>query len=262
MSVAAILLGGALFLYVMEMWARKHPKASPHAAPAAVEDTAWVDRFAVIDTGLEVPAVRRYLDFVAQSGSNGGLIHNYVNRGFHLMTLGLRGVTDLNLRVSPLERMQVSLERYVDSLQSHPRWALDPTRVKPAMLMTVEIMESMNVRQDPKTLALIARAKEAALALPEGMSTLWQRPKVQDFFIRAGVALVALKDRASAGRGAPPSQGAPLGDTKSPPPAAPEEAVPPGPRLPVVPLPDADAPQPDTRPPLRPADTRPGPAAP
>jgi hypothetical protein len=199
MSVAAFLLGGALFLYVMEMWARKHPSArSAPGAPAAQEDSSWVDRFAVIDTGVPIPAVTRYRDFVAQSGSNGGLIHNYVNRGLRLLSLGLRGVSDLNLRLSPLERMQASLDRYVDTLQAHPRWALDPKRVRPAMLMSLEIMASLNVRQDPRTRALIDRARESAMVLPNDVSTLWQRHRVQEFFIRAAAALVAVKEKAAA----------------------------------------------------------------
>src|SRR3954470_14463494 len=106
MSVAAFLLGGALFLYVMEMWARKHPRDRPGAAAVSVEDTAWVDRFAVVDTGVQIPAVSRYLEFVGMSGSSGGLIHNYVNHGMRLLALGLRGISDFNLRESQLERMQ------------------------------------------------------------------------------------------------------------------------------------------------------------
>jgi hypothetical protein len=68
------------------------------------------------------------------------------------------------------------------------------------------------LRQDPKTRALIARAKESAMVLPEDVSTLWQRAKVQDFFIRAGAALVALKDRAAAEARERETGGRDLGD--------------------------------------------------
>ena len=204
MSVAAWLLGGALCLFVLEMWGRKHPPAKP---AQKTEETVFVDRFLVADSGLDLPAVSRYLDFVAHSGSSGGLIHNYVNKGLKLLALGLRGVSDLNLRIGTVEKMQSALERYADSLAAHPRQGLDPGKVRPAFLMAADIMTAMNSRRDSASQARIAGARAAALAIPQDTTLLRQRAKVQDFFIRAGEALVILKERAAAGPKRAPAAG-------------------------------------------------------
>lgn len=191
-----MLLGTALFLYVMEMWARTHP--DPALLKGAPVDTVvWVDRFEVHDSGAAVPSVERYIDFVAQSGSNGGLIHNYINRGLRILNQAQWGVSNLSVKVGETDRMQQVLSRYIDSLEAHPRWSLDPHRVVPGFLMALEIMESQNVAHDAETRRKIQRARDAALSLLQGPSTLWQRARVQDFFIRAGIALVAVKNRAS-----------------------------------------------------------------
>lgn len=191
-----MLLGTALFLYVMEMWARTHPDPALLKAAQAADTAAYVDRFEVRDSGASVAQVDRYLAFVAQSGSAGGLIHNYINRGLRMLNQALWGVSGLNVKIGETDRMQHALSRYIDSLDSHPRWSLDPNRVVPAFLMSLEIMESQNASLDADTRRKIQRAREAALGLLKGPSTLWQRGKVQDFFIRAGIALVAVKSRA------------------------------------------------------------------
>lgn len=191
-----MLLGTALFLYVMEMWARTHPDPALLKAQAA-DTVEWVDRFEVRDSGAAVPQVDRYLAFVAQSGSNGGLIHNYINRGLRILNQALWGVSGLSVRVSERDRMQHALARYIDSLESHPRWSLDPHKVVPAFLMTMEILEAQALPHDQDGRRKIQRAREAALALLKGPSTMWQRGRVQDFFIRAGVALVAVKTAAT-----------------------------------------------------------------
>jgi hypothetical protein len=67
------------------------------------------------------------------------------------------------------------------------------------MLMAVEVMGSLNLPYDGATRARIKKAEEAALAMENGTSTLWQRSKVQDFFIQSGIALVLMKERAFAG---------------------------------------------------------------
>ena len=190
-----MLLGTALFLYVMEMWARTHPDpALMRGAP--VDTVEFVDRFEVVDTGMAVPSVERYIAFVGQSGSSGGLIHNYINRGLRILNQALWGVSGLNVRVGETDRMQHSLSRYIDSLEAHPRWALDPRKVVPAFLMALEIMENQNASYDTETKRKIEKARESALSLLKGPSTMWQRGRVQDFFIRAGIALVAVKTRA------------------------------------------------------------------
>lgn len=208
MSVAAILISAFAFVFSMEMWARKHPPESMAAlaARAAQDSAEWVDRFAIPDSGALVPAVVTYLDFVAES-PHGGLIHNYVNNGMQHLMRAILGVSNLNLRVGTVERMQIVMARYVDSLQTHPRWSLDPGRVRPAMLMAVEIMGSLNLPYDEATRDRIRQADSAARSLEPGVSTLWQRSKVQDFFIQSGIALVMMKDRAVSGHGvnaAPP----------------------------------------------------------
>lgn len=192
-----VILGTALFLYVMEMWNRTHP--DPALARASQADTVeWVDRFEVPDSGAEMPEVRRYLAFVAQSGSNGGLIHNYINRGLRLLNHALWGVSGMQVKVGETDRMQHVLARYIDTLEAAPRRSLDPYKVVPAFLMTLEIMDEHNAGGDAEVRRRIQAAREAALALYQGPSTLWQRAKVQEFFIRAGIALVALKvDKAS-----------------------------------------------------------------
>jgi hypothetical protein len=184
----------------MEMWGRKHPPeslAALAAAQASKDSAEWVDRYAIPDSGAFLPAVGDYLQFVADS-PHGGLIHNYVNNGLRHLTRAIMGVSSLNLRVGTVERMQISLGRYVDSLQAHPRWTLDPGRVRPAMLMAVEIMGSLNIPYDEATRNRIRKAQEAADSLESGQSTLWQRAKVQDFFIQSGYALVMMKERAVA----------------------------------------------------------------
>lgn len=190
-----LLLGSALFLYVMEMWARTHPDAS-QLNGAAADTVVWVDRFEIVDSGEALPAVDRYLDFVAQSGSAGGLIHNYINRGLRLYNQALWGVGNLNIKQAETDRMQQALARYIDTLEAQPRRALDPHKVVPAMLMTLEILHSQDRAPDAETRRKIQRARESALSLLQGPSTLWQRARVQDFFIRAGIALVAVKSRA------------------------------------------------------------------
>jgi hypothetical protein len=204
LSLAAVFLAYAVMVFTMEMWARKHPPANLAeiaAAQAAQDSAEWVDRFNIPDTGKFMPAVGSYLDFVAVSGSQGGLIHNYVNNGMHHLMRAIMSVSELNVRVGPVDRMQIAMARYVDTLQSHPRWALDPNRVRPAMLMAVEIMGSLNLPYDEATRARIKKAEEAALSLETGTSTLWQRSKVQDFFIQSGIALVLMKERALSGFG-------------------------------------------------------------
>ena len=204
MSLAAVFIAYAVMVFSMEMWARKHPpaKLADIAAAQAAKDSAeFVDRFAIADSGRFVPAVGAYLDFVAVSGSQGGLIHNYVNNGMHRLMRAIMSVSELNLRVGPVDRMQSAMARYVDTLQAHPRWALDPKRVRPAMLMAVEIMGSLNLPYDEATRGRIRKAEEAAHALESGTSTLWQRSKVQDFFIQSGIALVLMKERALSGFG-------------------------------------------------------------
>lgn len=221
-----MLLGTALFLYVMEMWARTHP--DPALLKAAAADTVvWVDRFEVRDSGAALPQVERYLAFVAQSGSNGGLIHNYINRGLRFLNQALWGVSGLNVKVGETDRMQHALSRYVDSLEAHPRWALDPGKVVPGFLMALEIMEGQNAGHDAETGRKIQRARDAALALYQGPSTMWQRAKVQDFFIRAGIALVAVKART----GQP--SGKPSANPESRPATAPQAETEPGPAIPV-----------------------------
>jgi hypothetical protein len=192
-----VILGTALFLYVMEMWSRTHP--DPAQARAAQADTVeWVDRFEVPDSGAELPEVRRYLAFVAQSGSSGGLIHNYINRGLRLLNHALWGVSGMQVKVGETDRMQHVLARYIDTLEAAPRRSLDPYKVVPAFLMALEIMDAQNADGDPEVRRKVQAAREAALVLYKGPSTLWQRAKVQEFFIRAGIALVALKvDKAS-----------------------------------------------------------------
>lgn len=197
-----MLLGTALFLYVMEMWTRTHPDPALLRAQAA-DTVEFVDRFEVRDSGPAVPQVERYLAYVAQSGSNGGLIHNYINRGLRILNQALWGVSNLNVKVGETDRMQHALARYVDSLEAHPRWSLDPNKVVPAFLMSLEIMESQNASLDPDSRRKIQRARESALALLKGPSTMWQRGKVQDFFIRAGIAMVAVKSRAGQGAASP-----------------------------------------------------------
>ncbi len=202
MSLAAVFLAYAAMVFSMELWARKHPPANLAdiaAAQAAKDSAEFVDRFAIADSGRFVPAVGDFLDFVAVSGSQGGLIHNYVNNGMHRLMRAIMSVSELNLRVGPVDRMQLSMARYVDTLQSHPRWALDPNRVRPAMLMAVDVMGSLNLPYDAATRGRIKKAEEAALAMESGASTLWQRSKVQDFFIQSGIALVMMKERAIAG---------------------------------------------------------------
>lgn len=197
-----MLLGTALFLYVMEMWARTHP--DPALLRGAPMDTVeWVDRFEVRDSGAAIPSVERYIAFVAQSGSNGGLIHNYINRGLRILNHAMWGVSGMNVRVGETDRMQHALARYIDTLEAHPRWALDPHKVVPAFLMACEVLESQNASLDADTRRKIDKARETALGLMKGPSTLWQRGKVQDFFIRAGIALVAVKSKA----GHPPDGG-------------------------------------------------------
>src|SRR5215210_335917 len=100
-----MLLGTALFLFTMEMWARHHPPALPGQGQAQEDTLVFMDRFQIADSGLFVPAVVRYLEFVSESGSHGGLIHNYINSGSRKLALALRGVSELNLRVTPLEKM-------------------------------------------------------------------------------------------------------------------------------------------------------------
>lgn len=202
MSLAAVFLAYAAMVFSMELWARKHPPANLAgiaAAQAAKDSAEFVDRFAIADSGRFVQAVGDFLDFVAVSGSQGGLIHNYVNNGMHRLMRAIMSVSELNLRVGPVDRMQISMARYVDTLQSHPRWALDPNRVRPAMLMAVDVMGSLNLPYDAATRGRIKKAEEAALAMESGASTLWQRSKVQDFFIQSGIALVMMKERAIAG---------------------------------------------------------------
>jgi hypothetical protein len=202
LSLAAVFLAYAAMVFSMEMWARKHPPANLAALAAAqyAKDSAeFVDRFAIPDSGRFVPAVGDFLDFVAVSGSQGGLIHNYINNGMHRLMRAIMSVSDLNVRVGPVDRMQLAMARYVDTLQAHPRWALDPNRVRPAMLMAVEVMGSLNLPYDEATRARIGKAQEAAYSLEYGTSTLWQRSKVQDFFIQSGIALVLMKERALAG---------------------------------------------------------------
>ena len=203
MSVAAVLISAALFVFGVEFWKRKHPSESleAQAALAAKDSSEWVDRFAIPDSGAFVPAVDAYLGFVAES-PHGGLIHNYVNNGMHHLTHAIMGVSGLNLRVGTVDRMQIALGRYVDSLQAQPRRTLDPGRVRPAMLMALEIMGSLNIPYDDATRAQIRKAEAAAWGLESGRSTLWQRSKVQDFFIQSGFALVMMKNRAISGYGA------------------------------------------------------------
>jgi hypothetical protein len=95
--------------------------------------------------------------------------------------------------------MQLVLSGYVDSLRAHPRWALDPDRVRPAMLMAAEIMGNLSLPYDEATRSRIRQAQEAAYSLENGTSTLWPRAKIQDFFIQSGIALVLMKERAFAG---------------------------------------------------------------
>lgn len=207
MSLAALFLSYAVMVFSMEMWARKHPPANLTeiaAAQAARDSAEFVDRFSIPDSGRYMPAVGAFLDFVAVSGSQGGLIHNYVNNGMHRLMRAIMSVSDLNVRVGPLDRMQLEMARYVDTLQAHPRWALEPGRVRRAMLMAVEVMGNLNLPYDEATRARIKKAEEAALSLENGTSTLWQRSKVQDFFIQSGIALVLMKERALSGlEGAP-----------------------------------------------------------
>lgn len=203
LSLAAVFLAYAAMVFSMEMWARKHPPANLAdiaAAQAARDSAEFVDRFAIPDSGRFVPAVGDFLDFVAVSGSQGGLIHNYVNNGMHRLMRAIMSVSELNVRVGPVDRMQLAMARYVDTLQAHPRWALDPNRVRPAMLMAIEVMGSLNLPYDEATRKRIKKAEEAALAMENGTSTLWQRSKVQDFFIQSGIALVMMKERAFAGQ--------------------------------------------------------------
>lgn len=203
LSLAAVLLAYAAMVFSMEMWTRKHPTADPAsaAAQATLDSAEWVDRFAIPDSGQPVPAVGKFLDFVAVSGSQGGLIHNYVNNGMHYLLRAIMSVSELNIRLGPVDRMQIAMVGYVDTLKAHPRWALDPNRVRPAMLMAVELMGSMNLPYDEATRARIRKAEAAAQALENGTSVLWQRSKVQDFFIQSGIALVLMKERAFTGFG-------------------------------------------------------------
>ena len=200
MSLAAVLISAVAFVFSMEMWGRKHPPESlaALAAQSAKDSAEWFDRYAIPDSGVSLPEIGVYLQFVADS-PHGGLIHNYVNNGFHHLTRAIYGVSSLNLRVGTVERMQLSMGRYVDSLQAHPRWTLDPGRVRPAMLMAVEIMGSLNIPYDEATRDRIRKAQEAADSLETGQSILWQRGKVQDFFIQSGYALVMMKERALSG---------------------------------------------------------------
>ena len=202
MSLAAVFLAYAVMVFSMEMWARKHPPASLAdiaAAQAAKDSADFVDRFSIPDSGRFVPAVGDFLDFVAVSGSQGGLIHNYINNGMHRLMRAIMSVSDLNVRVGMVDRMQVIMARAVDTLQAHPRWALDPNHVRPVMLMAVEVMGNLNLPYDEATRARIKKAEEAALTLENGTATLWQRSKVQDFFIQSGIALVLMKERALSG---------------------------------------------------------------
>lgn len=201
-----VILGTALFLYVVEMWARNHPDAD-QARAAQADTVEWVDRFEVPDSGAELPEVRRYLAFVAQSGSNGGLIHNYINRGLRLLNHALWGVSGMQVKVGETDRMQHALARYIDTLEASPRRSLDPYKVVPAFLMTLEIMDSHNSSGDAEVRRRIRAAREAALSLYKGPSTLWQRAKVQEFFIRAGIALVALKADKAGSAGKRPAGG-------------------------------------------------------
>ncbi|MDB5103231.1 MAG: hypothetical protein JWP91_920 [Fibrobacteres bacterium] len=216
MSLTAVMLSFFTMVFSMEMWSRKHPPESlaAMAAAAAAKDSAeWVDRYAIPDSGAWLPEVGTYLTFVAES-PHGGLIHNYVNNGFRHLTRAIMGVSNLNLRVGTVERMQISLGRYVDSLQAHPRWTLDPGKVRPAMLMAVEIMGSLNIPYDEATRDRIRKAQEAADSLESGQSTLWQRSKVQDFFIQSGYALVLMKERAVSVSPRPPEDGGKTAPTR------------------------------------------------
>jgi hypothetical protein len=60
-------------------------------------------------------------------------------------------------------------------------------------------MGSLNIPYDQATRDRIQKAHEAADSLETGQSTLWQRGKVQDFFIQSGYALVMMKERALSG---------------------------------------------------------------
>ncbi|GEM_PF-2070180 len=200
MSVAAVLISAAAFIFSLELWGRKHPPESlaALAAKAAKDSVEYFDRFVVPDSGAFLPQVGTYLEFVAAS-PHGGLIHNYVNQGFRDLARAIMGISGLSLRVGTVDRMEIALGRYVDSLQAHPRWTLDPGRVRPAMLMAVEIMGSLNLPYDEATKTRIRKAQAAADSLESGQSTLWQRSKVQDFFIQSGYALVLMKERALIG---------------------------------------------------------------
>lgn len=204
MSLAAVMFYYAVLVYSMEMWGRHHqpPSLGDEAQREAQKDSAeWADRFHVPDSGAPVADVKAYLDFVGESGANGGMIHNYINSGLADLTQALMGVSGLSLRVGELDRMQIALGRYVDSLRAHPRWSLDPNRVRPAMLMAVDIMRSLNLPYDDALLGRIAKAREAAESLEFNQTTIWQRGKVQEFFIQSGYALVLMKRRARDGLG-------------------------------------------------------------
>ena len=203
MSVAAVLISAFAFVFSMEMWARKHPPESMAAlAEQSAKDSAeWVDRFAIPDSGATVPAVGTYLDFVAES-PHGGLIHNYVNQGMHHLMRAIMGVSNLSLRVS----YGGADANRPGALRGQPPgpspldlgpWA----GVRPAMLMAVEMMGPLNLPYDEATRERIRKAQEAAEALVPGQSTLWQRARVQEFFIQSGLALVMMKDRAVGANG-------------------------------------------------------------
>lgn len=202
-SMTEFLLIIALGLFILGSWSRNDGFYRPDNAPKAslrADSMALDTNISFIDSSRAVPSLDRFLEFVEASKTSGGLIHNYINDGLHHLALALRGISDLNaLRISPLEKMHVAMLRYADSLQADPLAALQVSRVRPAFLMAVEIMGTLNMEYDSDSRGCIRHAREAVDGLIESESTLHQRLQVQEFFFRTSRALLVLKAKAESG---------------------------------------------------------------
>lgn len=144
-------------------------------------------------SAAKVPEVSDYLAYIHGADTAEGLEHKYTSGGLNHLAKALNGVSEKS-GLSP-DQAGVKLDSLLsmsDSLQTNPQSDRHPAQVRAAFIRAAELMESLQGAKFPDNRDEVQAVRAAAEAISADQSALEQKPKIMEFFDRAGDALSAM----------------------------------------------------------------------
>jgi hypothetical protein len=201
------ILGGLLLLALL-LWLFMGRGGDDDVAPGLVvpADTTAATADTVARTGAIPPAVAEYLTFsrTPDAAQEMGAQHEYTAGGIRRLVAALDAlVAQDTIGQTAIEPQLQQLRANADRMQDTP--ADSPTHsnaARDAFTSAAELMETIRTErypQDPALQRQVTQAREAATGVQPGEPLLEQRDRVQQFFERAGEALLTIAETPAAG---------------------------------------------------------------